>query len=99
MNDVRFVKDGVARALRTLRVATSPEPGDRVVLLSAQMIGLRFTAAALAAGVGIVPFVVELRVTDSRSPLRSHLYYATSATTPSGGLIASRAPTRCCRSR
>ena len=28
MNDVRFVKDGVARALRTLRAATSPEPGD-----------------------------------------------------------------------
>ena len=48
---------------------------------------------------GIVPFVVELRVTDSLSPLRSHLYYATSATTPSGGAIASRAPTRCCRSR
>ena len=34
MNDVRFVKDGVARALRTLRAATSPEPGDRVVPLS-----------------------------------------------------------------
>ena len=31
VNDVRFVKDGVARALRTLRAATSPEPGDRVV--------------------------------------------------------------------
>ena len=31
MNDVRFVKDGVARALRTLRAATSPEPRDRVV--------------------------------------------------------------------
>ena len=26
-NDVRFVKDGVARAIRTLRAATSPEPG------------------------------------------------------------------------
>ena len=51
VNDVRFVKDGVARAIRTLRVATSPEPGDRVVPLSAQMIGLRFTAAAQAAGV------------------------------------------------
>ena len=38
-NDVRFVKDGVARALRTLRSATSPEPGDRVVPLWAQMIG------------------------------------------------------------
>ena len=50
VNDVRFVKDGVARALRTLRAATSPEPGDRVVPLSAQMIGLRFTATAQAAG-------------------------------------------------
>ena len=27
VNDVRFVKDGVARALRTLRAATNPEPG------------------------------------------------------------------------
>ena len=48
---------------------------------------------------GIVPFAVELRVTDSQSPLRSHLYYATSATAPSGGASASSAPTRCCRSR
>ena len=39
MNDVRFVKDGVAHALRTLRRATTPEPGDRVVPLSAQMVG------------------------------------------------------------
>ena len=51
VNDVRYVKDGVARAIRTLRTATSPEPGDRVVPLSAQMIGLRFTAAAATAGV------------------------------------------------
>ena len=50
MNDMRFVKGGVARAIRTLRSATSPEPGDRVVPLSAQMIGLRFTAAARVAG-------------------------------------------------
>ena len=50
VNDVRFVKDGVARAIRTLRAATNPQPGDRVVRLSAQMIGLRFTAAACAAG-------------------------------------------------
>ena len=53
MNDVRFVKGGVARALRTLRAATGPEPGDRVVPLSPQMIGLRFTAAAAAAAVGV----------------------------------------------
>ena len=40
------MKDGAARATRALRAATSPEPADRVVPLSAQMIGLRFTAAA-----------------------------------------------------
>ena len=39
VNDVRFVKDGVARGIRALRAATSPEPDDRVVPLSAQMIG------------------------------------------------------------
>ena len=49
--DVRFVKDGVARAIRTLQAATTPEPEDRVVPLSPQMVGLRFTAAAAAAGV------------------------------------------------
>ena len=49
--DVRFVKDGVLRAIRTLWAATSLEPGDRVVPLSAQMIGWRFTAAAAAAGI------------------------------------------------
>ena len=30
VNDVRFVKDGVARGIRALRAATSPEPDDRV---------------------------------------------------------------------
>ena len=49
--DVRFVKGPVARALRTLRAAASPEPGERVVPLSPQMIGLRLTAAARAAAV------------------------------------------------
>ena len=49
--DVRFVKGGVARTIRTLRAATCPEPADRVVPLSPQMVGLRFTAAAAAAGV------------------------------------------------
>ena len=48
--DVRFVKDGVARAIRALRAATNPGPGDRVVPLSPQMVGLRFAAAAKAAG-------------------------------------------------
>ena len=44
--DVRFVKDGVARALRTLRAAAGPVPEDQVVPLSPQMVGLRFAAAA-----------------------------------------------------
>ena len=76
VNDVRFVKDGVARALRTLRAATSPEPGDRVVPLSAQMIGLRFTAAATAAG-------VESRVTahSGRVGLASELTSRGASTT------------------
>ena len=48
---MRFVKGGVALALRTLRDAASPAPEDRVVPLSPQAVGLRFTAAARAAGV------------------------------------------------
>ena len=50
-SDVRYLKDGAARAVRTLRSATSLEPADRVVPLSAQMVGLWFTAAAAAAGI------------------------------------------------
>ena len=49
--DVRFVKGAVARALQTLRSASSPAPEDRVVPLSPQMVGLRFQAAARTAGV------------------------------------------------
>ena len=49
--DVRFVKGGVARAIRTLRAAASSGPADRVVPLSPKMVGLRFQAAARAAGV------------------------------------------------
>ena len=76
MNDVRFVKAGVARALRTLRDVTSPEPGDHVVTLSAQMIGLRLTAAAEAAG-------VESRVTahSGRVGLASELTSRGASTT------------------
>ena len=44
--DVQFVRNGALRAIRTLRAATSPEPGDCVVPLSTQMVGLRFTPAA-----------------------------------------------------
>ena len=36
------MKAGVARALRTLRAATSPALDDQVVPLSPQMVGLRF---------------------------------------------------------
>ena len=54
--DVRFVKDGVARALLTLRAAATPAPEDQVMPLSPQMVGLRFAPAARAAG-------VEARVT------------------------------------
>ena len=51
--DVRFVKGGVARALRTLRAAASPAPEDRAVPLSPKMVGLRFQAAARGAGVEV----------------------------------------------
>ena len=49
--DVRFVKGGVASAIRTLRAAANPGPADRVAPLSPKMVGLRFQAAARAAGV------------------------------------------------
>ncbi len=48
--DVRYVKAGVGRALRSLRNITTPEPSDRVVPLTPRAIGRRFTAAARAAG-------------------------------------------------
>ena len=48
-NDVRYLKNGPVRAVRALRAAVNPNPADRVVPLSLQMVGLRFTAAARAA--------------------------------------------------
>ena len=74
--DVRFVKDGVARALRTLRAAAGPVPEDQVVPLSPQMVGLRFAAAARAAG-------VEARVTahSGRVGLASELTSRGASTT------------------
>ena len=45
-SDVRYLKNGPARAVRALRAAAAPAPADRVVPLSPKMIGLRFTAAA-----------------------------------------------------
>ena len=50
--DVRFVKDGLARALRT---AASRAPEDQVVPLSPQMVRLRFAAAARAARTAAAP--------------------------------------------
>ena len=49
-SDVRYLKNGPARTVRALRAAAAPAPADRVVPLSPKMIGLRFTAAAEAAG-------------------------------------------------
>ena len=75
-SDVRFVKDGPARALRTLRSAMSPEPPDRVVPLTPALIGRRFTAAAQAAG-------IERRVTahSGRVGLASELTSRGASTT------------------
>lgn len=74
--DVRFVKDGVARAIRALRDATSPDQDNRVVQLSPQAVGMRFTAAAEAAG-------VERRVTahSGRVGLASELTRRGASTT------------------
>ena len=47
---MRYLKNGPARAVRALRAVTAPAPAGRVVPLSPQAVGLRFTAAALAAG-------------------------------------------------
>ena len=49
--DVRYVKAGVALALRSLRSTTTPEPSDPVVPLTPRAIGRRFTAAARTAGI------------------------------------------------
>ena len=94
VNDVRFVKDGVARALRMLRAAMNPEPGDRVVPLSAQMIGLRFTAAALVAGVesrvtahsGRVGLANELMLAGNWRTSRMVAHYSAGATAERGAV-------------
>ena len=53
--DVRYLKNGAAKAIRTLRAADAA-PTDRVIGLSPLQIQRRFTAAARAAG-------IEARVT------------------------------------
>ena len=55
--DVRYLKNGAANAIRTLRAADADAaPTDRVIGLSPLQIQRRFTSAALAAG-------IEARVT------------------------------------
>ena len=50
--DVRYLKNGAAKAIRTLRAATADAaPTDRVIGLSPLQIQRRFTAAARAAGI------------------------------------------------
>ena len=49
-NDLRCLKNGPARAVRALRPATAPAPTSRVVPLSPQAVGLRFTTGAATAG-------------------------------------------------
>ena len=83
----------------TTRERSSPPPREKATDGQQASDGTGVPTSQVHATAGVVPFVVELRVANSRSPLRSHLCYATSATTPSGGASASRAPTRCCRSR
>ena len=75
-NDVRYVKDGAARAVRALRATAAPAPEGRVVPLSPQAVGLRFTAAAEAAG-------LERRVTahSGRVGLASELTARGASTT------------------
>ena len=75
-SDVRYLKDGAARAVRALRAAAPPVPAGRVVPLSPKMIGLRFSAAAEAAG-------IERRVTahSGRVGLASELTSRGASTT------------------
>ena len=50
--DVRYLKNGAAQAIRTLRAAAAADaPTDRVIGLSPLQIQRRFTAAARAAGI------------------------------------------------
>ena len=75
-SDVRYLKNGPARAVRALRAAAAPAPEGRVVPLSPKMIGLRFSAAARAAG-------LERRVTahSGRVGLASELTSRGASTT------------------
>ena len=73
--DVRYLKNGAANAIRTLRAADAA-PTDRVIGLSPLQIQRRFTAAARAAG-------IEARVTahSGRVGLASELTARGASTT------------------
>ena len=73
--DVRYLKNGAAKAIRTLRAADAA-PTDRVIGLSPLQIQRRFTAAARAAG-------IEARVTahSGRVGLASELTARGASTT------------------
>ena len=74
--DVRYLKNGAANAIRTLRAADDAAPTDRVIGLSPLQIQRRFTAAARAAG-------IEARVTahSGRVGLASELTARGASTT------------------
>ena len=74
--DVRYLKNGPAKAIRTLRAAADAAPTDRVIGLSPLQIQRRFTAAARAAG-------IEARVTahSGRVGLASELTARGASTT------------------
>ena len=75
--DVRYLKNGAAKAIRTLRAADADAaPTDRVIGLSPLQIQRRFTAAARAAG-------IEARVTahSGRVGLASELTARGASTT------------------
>ena len=75
--DVRYLKNGAAKAIRTLRAAAAAAaPTDRVIGLSPLQIQRRFTAAARAAG-------IEARVTahSGRVGLASELTARGASTT------------------
>ena len=74
--DVRYLKNGAANAIRTLRAAAAAAATDRVIGLSPLQIQRRFTAAARAAG-------IEARVTahSGRVGLASELTARGASTT------------------
>ena len=78
--DVRYLKNGPANAIRTLRAADADAaPTDRVIGLSPLQIQRRFTAAARAAGIearvtahsGRVGLASELTARAARPPRKS----------------------------